>query len=330
MERPKPLTAQAIARRFFRHENAVLIVVLVALIAGMGVITKGLTTKPVNMMNILLQSSMRGYAAVGQAFVILTTGIDLSVGGLGLLCSILGALLMTKASYNIVGHPMDVYTVIPIMIFFGVSVGTLNGLAVSRIGMPPLIVTLAMWQICNGVAFQLCGGKSIAEQPSNLTFFGQGHVAGVAVPVIIFIAIAVMAYFVLNYTAFGRSVYAVGGNPVSAWLSGINVKNTQLIVYSVSGCLAGLAGVVMTGRIMSASMRTLEGLELDSIAAVCIGGVSLMGGRGSLIGVIIGVLIIGVINNAMSVLGASPAVVGIVKGAIIFTAVAIDYLRRRG
>ena len=151
-----------------------------------------------------------------------------------------------------------------------------------------------------------------------------------AVPLIIFILVAASSYFVLRHTTFGRSVYAAGGNPASAWLSGINVKKTLLIVYAISGCLSGLAGVVMTARVMSASMRTLEGVELDSIAAAAIGGISLMGGRGSLIGVIFGVLIIGVINNAMSVLGASPAVVGIVKGAIIFSAVAIDYLRRQG
>jgi ribose/xylose/arabinose/galactoside ABC-type transport system permease subunit len=140
---------------------------------------------------------------------------------------------------------------------------------------------------------------------------------------------AVISYLVLSYTTFGRSVYAVGGNPVSAWLCGVNLKRIQLIVFIISGFLSGLAAIIMTGRVMSASMKSLTGLELDTIAAVCIGGISLMGGRGSLIGAIVGVLIIGVINNGLSILGASPAMQGIVKGTIIIAAVAVDYLRKR-
>jgi ribose/xylose/arabinose/galactoside ABC-type transport system permease subunit len=196
--------------------------------------------------------------------------------------------------------------------------------------MPALIVTLAMWEITKGVAFQVSGGYSITQMPEALVWFGSGTIAGVPVPVIAFIAVAVIAYFILSHTPFGRSVYAVGGNPVSAWLSGINVKRIIFSVYVIAGFLAGMAGVIMTARVMSASMRTLQGLELNTIAAVCIGGVSLMGGIGSIIGVVIGILIIGVINNGMSVLGAGPAVQGIVKGVIIFTAVAIDYVRHRG
>ena len=332
VERAKPLSAVAreVAQRFFRNENAVLVLALIALIGGLAIITKGLTIRGANMMNVLLQSSIRGVASVGQAFVMLAAGIDVSVGGIGLMCAILGASLMTNAPYlNIIGYPVSMYIVIPIMLLAGASWGAINGLSVSRIGMPALIVTLAMWGIATGVGFQICGGRSIAAQPDALAFVGQGRIVGIPVPVIIFVVVAGIAYFVLQHTTFGRSVYAVGGNPVSAWLSGIKVKNIQFMVYVISGFLAGLAGVIMTGRVMSASMRTLGGLELDSIAAVCVGGISLAGGRGSLIGAVIGVLIIGVINNGMSVLGADPALQGIVKGVIIFTAVAFDYMRRR-
>jgi len=141
--------------------------------------------------------------------------------------------------------------------------------------------------------------------------------------------VAIVAYFVLAHTPFGRQVYAAGGNPLSAWLSGIRVREIQFAVFVIAGFLAGIGGIVHTARVMSASMRSLGGLELDSIAAVCVGGVSLMGGRGTLIGVVIGALIIGVINNGMSLLGAGPAMQGIVKGVIIIAAVAIDYIRRR-
>ena len=140
--------------------------------------------------------------------------------------------------------------------------------------------------------------------------------------------VAVIAYFVLNHTTYGRSIYATGGNPVSAWLSGIKVRNILFSVYVISGFLASLAGVIMTSRVMSASLDSLKGLEMDSIAAVVIGGISLMGGKGTLVGVVLGVLILGVINNGMSVLGADPAFQGIVKGIIIIAAVTIDYVRR--
>ncbi|MBA7684097.1 Ribose import permease protein RbsC [subsurface metagenome] len=162
-----------------------------------------------------------------------------------------------------------------------------------------------------------------------MAFFGQGSVAGISLPTIVFVVVVVVAYFVLYHTAFGRSIYAVGGNPVAAWLSGINVRNTQFAAFAISGFLAGLAGVLTLGRVLACTMHTLLGLEILTIAAVCIGGISLMGGRGSLIGTLIGVLILAFINNGMSVLGASPAVQGIVRGIIIIIAVTVDYMRRR-
>jgi ribose/xylose/arabinose/galactoside ABC-type transport system permease subunit len=216
------------------------------------------------------------------------------------------------------------------MLLAGTGWGVVNGLSVSRIGMPALIVTLAMWQIASGLGFQISGGVSIGELPDNLAFLGSGIVAGIPMPVIFFIAVAAVSYFVLNHTTFGRSVYATGGNVISAWLSGIKVKKILLSVYVISGFLAGLASVIMTSRVMSTSLRTLEGLELDSIASAAVGGVSLAGGKGSLVGVVLGALIIGVVNNGMCVLEANPAVRGIIKGVIIFAAVAIDYMRRRG
>jgi putative xylitol transport system permease protein len=318
------------ASRLVRHESAVLVIVLAVLMGVFSFVSQGLTTGRDNLVNILLQSSIRGVASIGQAFVILTAGIDLSVGGVGLFCALLGSLMLTQEpQINIVGAPVAAAGVIPVMLLTGSIYGLMNGLSVSRIGMPPLIVTLAAWEISKGLAWRVSGGFSVGLLEPSMAFFGQGHIGTVPVPVIIFIVVAVIGYFVLNHTIFGRSVYAVGGNPTSAWLTGINVRKVTLIAYIISGFLAGLASVIMTGRVMSASMRTLEGLELDSIAAVCIGGVSLMGGRGNLIGVIFGVIIIGVINNGMSVLGVSSAVYGVVKGAIIFAAVAIDYIRRR-
>jgi putative xylitol transport system permease protein len=331
-EEPKlsEITARGTARRFIRHENAVLGIVLAALIAAMAVVTKGLTLSRANMTNVLLQSSITGVASVGQAFVILTAGIDLTVGGVGLFASNLGALMMTSVlEQNIVGHPVSIYTAIPTMIFVGAALGAANGSLVSRVGMPALIVTLGMWQVCKGSAFLLSRGNYIIDMPDSLNFLGSGEIAGVPVLVIIFIVTAVIGYFILNHTVFGRSVCATGSNPLSAWLSGVNVKTILLSVYIISGLLAGLAGAMMTARAMSASMQTLGGFELNTIAAVCVGGISLAGGRGNIIGVVLGVLIIGVINNAMSIMGATVTAQGIATGAIIIVAVAIDYVRRR-
>jgi len=332
-EKPKSFNvkAQEIARRLFRYESAILVVVLVGLIAGMAVVTKGLTSSRANMMNIMLRSSITGVASVGQAFVILSAGIDLSVGGVGLFCSILGASMMTgDANLNIVGYPASPFLVIPIMLLVGVAFGAVNGLSVSRLGMPALIVTLAVWEMTKGGSFLLCLGHAIGLLPENVSSFGVSKFAGVPGLVIIFLVVLAVGYFILRYTTFGRSVYAVGGSPASAWLSGIKVDNVLFSVYAISGFLAGLGGVMSMARMGASSMKTLAALELDSIAAVCIGGTSLMGGRGGMIGTLIGVLIIGVVDNSLSVLGANPAVQGIVKGGIIFTAVAIDYVRRRG
>jgi putative xylitol transport system permease protein len=323
--------ARKIAHDSLRHENAILILILLVLIGIMGGVTQGASLARQNMLNVLVQSAQRGIAAVGQTFVVLSAGIDISVGGIALFTSIIaGGLMTSDPVFQIAGHALPMYLSFFLMLLLAIGLGGINGSLVSRAGIPALIVTLGMWEIMKGAAFQACSGGTIGYLPESLTFFGSGKIAGLGVPVIIFIAVAVVAYFVLHYTTFGRSVYAVGGNPLSAWLSGVNVKKIQFTVYVISGFLAGLAGLIWVARLFSVSMRTASGLELDSIAAVFIGGISLMGGRGTVIGAVIGTLIIGVINNAMSILGAGPPIQGIVKGTIIIAAVGIDYARRRG
>jgi len=322
--------ARDVARRIFRHENAVLVIVLIGLMGIMSVATGGLSTRVDNLLNILLQSSVRGVVSIGQAFVILTAGIDLSVAGIGIFSAFMvSATTTAETAHSFPTFHYPAYAGVALALLAGASWGVLSGSFVSRIGVPALIVTLGMWEITKGVTWQISKADQIGHLPESLSIIGQGRVAGVPVSFIVFISLAVVAYLVLMYTRFGRSVYAVGGNPVSAWLSGISVKRTRFSVYVISAICAALGGVIFTGRVMRWSQLALKGLELDSIGAVCVGGVSLFGGRGTMIGVIIGVFIIGVINNAMSILKADPMLQGIVKGAIIFTAVAIDSLRRR-
>ncbi len=329
-ERSFGTKAKAIGQHFYRSDYFILLMVLLGFVGVAGFVTRGLTARPANMMNILFQSSIRGVASVGQLFVILTAGIDLSVAGVGLVTAIFGAATMTEAiPLNIVGHPISPFIIIPLMLLIGGGLGTVNGLTVSRGGIPPLITTLSMWQIALGIGWLLCGGRSLTELPEFLFPIGIAKVGGVPVMVIGFIAIAAIAYFVLQHTVFGRRLYAVGGNPVSAWLSGVNVQGTILFAYVISGFLSAMAGVMETLRILAASMRVLVGLEMDTIASCVVGGVSLFGGQGNVIGVVIATLIIGVLNNFMSVLGANPSTQGIVKGAIILAAVAINQ-RRKG
>jgi ribose/xylose/arabinose/galactoside ABC-type transport system permease subunit len=310
------------SRFIFRNENATLGIVLVALIVGFGVLTKGYTVTASNITNIIVQSSIRGVAAVGQAFVILTSGIDVSIGGIALVTLCLGGFMMTGTT----GFPAGS---VALMLVVGMAIGATTGLSVSRVNMPPLVITLAVWGILRGVSLQITKGHTLIGFPDEVAFFGQGTIAGAPLPIIIFLAVAAVAYFVLNHTTFGKSVYAVGGSPTGAWLSGIGVSSTTFSVYVISGFCGALAGLITLSRTMAAGVGFAYNIELDSIASVVIGGVSLAGGRGNIIGVVIGALIIGVINNAMSVMAAGPGIQDIVKGAIIIGAVATDYLRRR-
>ncbi|MBA7623038.1 Ribose import permease protein RbsC [subsurface metagenome] len=324
VEKPRSYsdTAKDIARRVFRHENGAIIIILVALMAVLAVLTRGKSLTVTNLSNIVLQSSTRGVVAIGEMFVILTGGIDISVGGIAIVSFMVGADLMAASS----GFPVGP---IAVMLLVGTGIGVVNGTLVSRVGVPSIIVTLAMWGLLRGVAWLVSEGLPIVNLPRELAFIGQAKIGQLPIAGFVFIAVAVVAYFVLNHTTFGRSVYAVGGNPVAAWLSGLNVKKIQFMVFAISGFCAALGGLIILSRIMAGSMSAGGGLELDAIAAVLIGGISLIGGRGTVLGAVIGVFILGIINNGMNLLVMKPAFQHILKGIIIIGAVAVDYRRRR-
>lgn len=311
-----------IGRAILKYDIGVLAISTAVVIGAFGVLSKGATLTTRNMLYVVVQSTSRGIVAVGQALVILTGGIDLSVGGVATFCIGITALMITGTT----GFPV---AGLILMALLGASVGVVNGLAVSRIGMPPLIVTFASWIIFDGLCMYVTKGYAITGLPGGLRIFGQGNIGGIPIAVGIFTGVYLIAYFVLNYTRFGRSVYAVGGNPISAWLAGINVRRIQLSVYILSGLCAALAGLIILSRTMVATQIAAYGLELDSIASAAIGGVSLMGGRGNIIGVLLGTLVIGILRNGMSILAIHAAWQRIVTGIIIFVAVAFDYRRRR-
>jgi len=313
-----------------KHEDFTLAIILVIICVVLSVITHGLFADRTNILNILLQSSMLGVVAVGQAFVILTAGIDLSVGGIGILSGVMGASLLSAEAGTLGGGAVPISLGILVMLMIGAGMGAINGVLVSRLRLPALIATLAIWQVAKGSAYQLTLAQIIRELPERLAPIAHGSIGGVPIPVLIFIAAIAVGYFVLNHTSFGKSIYAVGGNIVTAWFSGIKTKNTLFWVYVVSGTCAGIASIIQLSRIMVGTFGMFSSLELDSIAAVVIGGVSLFGGKGSIIGVLIGVLILGVINNGMNLMGLNQFMQNVIKGLVIFAAVAIDAWRRGG
>lgn len=271
-----------------------------------------------NLMNILNQVSLNGLVAVGMTFVILTGGIDLSVGSiLALTAALLAAML--KA-----GIPD--FLAIPATILLGLALGMASGVAISIFRLQPFIVTMAFMTIYRGATFVFTQGRPITGLGNRRIFaaLGRGELGGVPWSGLVFLAGIGITAFVLARTVYGKYVYAVGGNPEAARLSGLAVRKITASVYAVSGIFAALAGIVLTSRLDSAQPLAGNGYELDAIAAVVLGGTSLSGGKGFMLGTLIGAFIIGVLNNGLNLLEVSSFYQQIVKGGVILLAVLLD------
>lgn len=275
-----------------------------------------------NILNILIQSTTNGVIAVGMTFVIVTGGIDLSVGSIVALGCAIGAGFMRG------GLPFPLGIVL--MLLIGLAFGLAQGFLISYVKMPAFIATLGGMSIARGLTMVYLQGRTISGIPMSFQFLGNGYILGVfPCAVVILILIFALGYYVLQYTTFGRSVYALGGNREATQLSGINTKRVELMVYGISGMMAGLGAVVLAARLGSAVPTAGEGMEMDAISAVVIGGASLAGGRGSVMGTLVGVLILGVLNNGMNLLNIDPFYDGVVQGAVILIAVFIDAMKNR-
>jgi ribose/xylose/arabinose/galactoside ABC-type transport system permease subunit len=270
-----------------------------------------------NILNVLRQTSINGIIAVGMTFVIITGGIDLSVG------SIVGLASVVAASF---AHPDTYPLFVPILagLLVGLLCGGVNGILIARWKVAPFIVTLGMMTAARGMTMVYTNGRPVINLSDGYNFVGGGYIAGIPLPVIILILVALIGFFVLKYTKFGRHVYAVGGNEHSANVSGVRVKPVKVAVYCIVGLAAGLAGIVLSSRVMSGSPVLGTGYELDAIAAVVIGGTSLFGGVGSIVGTLVGVLIIGTMNNGLDLLNVSSYYQQVAKGVIIVLAVLLD------
>jgi ribose transport system permease protein len=291
------------------------VVTLVMILASDTFLTAG------NLSNIARQVSINAIIAVGMTCVILTGGIDLSVGPVMALSGTLTAGLM------VAGLPPGL--AIGAGMLVGVAFGIGNGLFVAYLHMPPIIVTLATMGIARGLGLMYTDGYPISGLPEWFAVFGRASVLGIQVPILIMLLTYLAAYVLLQHTRIGRYIYAIGGNEEAVRLSGVRAARFKLLVYGISGLTAAIAGLVLTSRLMSGQPNAGVSFELDAIAAVVLGGASIAGGRGVIIGTLLGAMLLGVLNNGLNMLGVSPYVQSVIKGAIILLAIFISRQRHR-
>jgi ribose/xylose/arabinose/galactoside ABC-type transport system permease subunit len=275
-----------------------------------------------NLVNLVRQISINGILAVGVTYVLLTGGVDLSLGSVAALAGV------TAACF---AHPGQHAVAVPMAmgVLAGAACGAVNGLVVAHGRVAPFIVTLGMMTAARGLALLVSGGRPVSGLAADFTRIGSGNVAGVPAPILIFALVALVSRVVLKNMRYGRYVYAVGGNENAAYASGVPVRTVKLAAYTLCGALAGLAGVVLAARITTGQPNAGMGYELDAIAAVVIGGTSLSGGVGGVGGTILGALLMGVINNGLDLLNVSSYYQQVVKGVIIVGAVWLDRSRER-
>ena len=277
--------------------------------------------KTANLLNIARQISMMGIAAVGMTFALLLGGIDLSIGSQITLVNIVTAWLMVNAGL----HPVLACL---IALAMSSSIGFFNGWVIANIRIPPIIVTLSMMIILEGVASIICGGLPIFGFPKSFAVIGQGYLGPIPIPVIIMIAILLIGAFILNKTYFGRYFYAVGGNEEASNLSGISVTRVKYLVYTLSGLFSGIAGIVMLSRTNSGQVLSGKNFEFEVLTACVLGGVSVVGGVGKISNVVAGLLILGVLSNGLILLNVSQFAQMVIKGSVLLLAVAFDSIQR--
>ncbi len=273
-----------------------------------------------NMLIVFRQTSINSIIAAGMTFVILTGGIDLSVGSIfafaGAVCA------------SLIATGISPWVAVTVALAIGIFVGGLTGVIINKGKVQPFIATLVTMTVLRGATLVFTDGKPITlgsgVSAEKFSAIGNGYFLGIPIPIYITLIVFVASYYVLKQTRLGRYVYALGGNEEATKLSGISVGKIKVIVYAISGMLAALAGIIITSRLASAQPNAGAGYELDAIAAVVLGGTSLSGGLGSILGTVVGALIIGILNNALNILDVSSYYQMIIKGAVILIAVLFD------
>jgi len=290
-----------------------LLVVVVAVLAGQS----DAFFTPRNLLNQGRLMSEVGLVALPMTFIIITAGIDLSVGSILGLCAVsLGVL------WQGVGLPLEV--VLPLVLLIGLIAGLFNGLLIVRVGVPPLIMTLATLALYRGLAQGVSQARSVTGYPEWFFAFGQGSVAGLPVQLVLFIAVAVVSVVVLRGTVLGRTLYAVGNNPVGARFSGLPVGRSLMLIYAFSGLMGALAAIIFVSRVTTTRSDMGTGLELDAIAAVVLGGTSIFGGKGSILGTVIGLVLIQLLKNGLALTGVTSDATIIVIGTALIVAILVN------
>ncbi|WP_419874925.1 ABC transporter permease [Candidatus Pristimantibacillus sp. PTI5] len=297
-----------------------MVIILVLLSVGMAIFAPHFLETS-NMLNIFKQVSITAILAAGMTLVILTGGIDLSVGSTVALSGVI-SVMITNAGVNPLIAMLAGAAI-------GLVAGAINGYLTAVPKLPSFIVTLGSMTYLRGLALVISGGYPLVLTNETFKFFGAGKILGIPTPIYIMTLVYIIMFFVLKYTMFGRHVYAVGGNEEAARLTGIKVERTLIKVYSISGLLAGIAGVVLAGRLFSGQPTAGNMAELDAIAAVILGGTSFVGGFGRIQGTIIGVLIIAVLNNGLTLLNVDSYWQKVIMGGVIVVAVLLDRIRSR-
>jgi len=315
------------------------IILWIVLVGGLFALLSDRFLQVQNLINILSQASIIGILAVSMTYVIITGhgGIDLSVGSILGLTSVTMAVLIipassfrdTAAMLNFVVSPERLIFAVVAAVMVGIAAGAVNGLLVARAGVPPFIATLGMMISARGVAAYVSSGMPTYGMPSQIVFLGQGRVLGIPVPIIIMIAFALIGHIVLVRTVFGAEVLAVGGSREASRFSGIPVRRVLLTVYALNGMVAAIAGIVLAGYGNQAHPEAGSLFELYTISAVVVGGTSLSGGKGWVIGSILGSVLIAEVQNGINILNVPVAFTQPILGTFIISAVLFDILQRR-
>jgi ribose/xylose/arabinose/galactoside ABC-type transport system permease subunit len=304
---------------------------LLILVGVLSVLEPGFRTER-NMFNVMRQVSIIGILAVGMTFVILTAGIDLSVGSLlafcGMVCAVVARGSRSLLEGNDPGGIRVLWAALAAMAV-GLALGLFQGTLIGYLKIPAFVVTLGGLGAWRGATLLLSDGQPISGFSDDFKWWGQGEVGSVPVPVIVFILFVAVAFAILRYSQYGRWIYALGGNQEAARLSGLNTTLLTISVYGIMGFCAGVAGFLLTSRLNSAEQVAGQGYELQAIAAVVIGGTSLFGGEGGVLGTFIGAMLIGVLNNGLVILNVSPYWQPIVVGAVVVLSVFIDQFAKR-
>lgn len=314
-------------RSSFTH--GILEVILVFMCVLLAFTASGFLTAE-NLLNVLRNVSMQGVIAFGMTMVIIAGEIDLSVGSAVAFSACLTAFLTQKLAgeWLSLSMPLAIAIAILVALVIGFFFGAFTGLMRTRYQVPSFITTLALMTGLSGAAELITNGFPLTPFPNWYNFIGGGYLFGIPFPALLFLLTFAILQFLMNYTSFGRSVYAVGGNTEAARLSGINVNRVKTLVLGITAFLAALSGVMVSSEIMSGTATTAKGWELDVIAAVIIGGTSLMGGVGRIWGTMIGVVFLGVMMNGMTLLNVSEYWQHVVRGAIILVAVLLNLLQK--